>query len=143
MNESSTKPRRILVVARPSLGRSVAAALTAAGHQVHRSPRPADLAALVRSLEPDAALVSLDLPWADPRELAAELRARPHPIPVLLIGDCQDDALPQIGADADPEQLRARVNALIAAPPGVMGNAEDRSLAHAGAPAKSRTPRLS
>lgn len=142
MNESAIKPCRILVVARPNLGRSVADALTAAGHQVHRSPRPADVDALVRSLAPDAALVSLDLPWADPLELAAELRGQPHPVPVLLIGAGDDDALPRIEPDADPDRLRARVGELVTAPPGPMSCEDERLIAQTEASAGSRTPRL-
>lgn len=142
MNESANKPRRILVVARPSLGRSVADALTAAGHQVHRSPRPVDVEALVRSIAPDAALISLDLPWADPLELAAELRARPHPVPVLLLGDDDADSLPHIAPNAEPECLRARVSELIAAPPGSTHEDEDLAIMQIGATANARSPRI-
>jgi DNA-binding NtrC family response regulator len=107
-----TKPQtRILVVARPNLGRSIAEALTVAGHEVHRSPQPVNIEALVRSLEPDAVLISVDLPWTDPLALAETLRARPHPAPVLLIGG--DGPLPHIESDASPERLRARVGELI------------------------------
>lgn len=123
---------RILIFARPNLGRSVAEALTAAGHQVHRSPQPVNIEALIRSLAPDAALISVDLPWADPLALAEALRARSHPVPVLLIGG-DDDRLPHIAADACPEQLRARVRELVATSSHLTNSQQ-------GAPAFPRAP---
>jgi DNA-binding response OmpR family regulator len=95
-----------------------------------------------RTLAPDAALVSLDLPWADPLELAAELRAQPHPVPVLLIG-ASGDGLPVIEPDADPDRLRARVGELISANRRSASDEHEPLIAQTGASANLQTPRFS
>lgn len=114
-------PARILVVARPALGRAVAAALAAAGHEVHRTPDAGSVHALAARLRPHLAVVALDLPWGDAVAAAHRLRAGAPPLPVLLLGEAGDDprahGLPVLPLAVDAVGLLAAVATLLAAAP--------------------------
>jgi DNA-binding response OmpR family regulator len=125
MDQRVGGPSRILVVARPGLGRAVEAALRGAGYEVHRTPGEADLAVPAARLRPALVVVALDLPWADALGAARPLLAGPRPVPVLLLGEPGDDAradgMPCLPLAIDAARLRAAVVALVAAPAPVGG----------------------
>jgi DNA-binding response OmpR family regulator len=80
-------PTRILVIARPALGRDIEIALRSAGHEIHRTPDPSSAQSLSARLRPRAAVVALDLPWGDAVAAAHQLAHGARAIPVLVLGD--------------------------------------------------------
>jgi hypothetical protein len=85
--------RRILVVAKPTLGRSLEAILRGADYEVHRIPDVRLLETVVTRLRPHVVISALSL--ASLENFAAGRLSFPkrRSIPVLLLGD----------ADSDPE----------------------------------------
>ena len=120
MSQRAEVPGRILVVARPGLGRAVEAVLGAAGFEVHRTPGGADLGVPAARLRPALVVVALDLPWADPLGAVRPLLAGPRPVPVLLLGEPGDDpradGVPRLPLATDATRLRSAVADLVAVP---------------------------
>ena len=115
----SPTPSRMLVVARPSLGRSIAAMLDEDGYEVHRTPDAANAPALLRSLKPALVVISMDLPWHDGVATARRLLAAAPDVPVLLVGETAADpraaTLPRLPSDVDADELRTAVSDLLRA----------------------------
>jgi DNA-binding response OmpR family regulator len=120
MDPPPTRPMRILVVARPALGRRIELVLRTDGHEVHRTPDPSATEQLAARLHPQAVVVALDLPWGDALAAAERLRDGDRPVPVLLVGNEGLDPLrnefPRLPLGADAADLRAAVNDLFASP---------------------------
>ncbi len=111
---------RILVVARPVLGRRVEAALRSAGHEVHRTPDPSATEQLAARLRPGVVVVVLDLPWGDALGAAHQLRGGTRPVSVLILGNDgrgpdQHD-FPRLPMETDAGELQAAVADLLALP---------------------------
>lgn len=87
MEVSPDVAARILVIARPALGRKIELALRLAGHEVYRTPDPSAAERLVARLRPHLAVVALDLPWGDAEDAIAQLSTARRAIPVLILGD--------------------------------------------------------
>jgi hypothetical protein len=109
---------RILVVARPVLGRKVEMALRSAGHEVHRTPDPSAAERLAARLRPGAVVVALDLSWGDALEAANRMHDGKQRMPVLVLGNdrhggCQN-GFPHLPLDTDAGKLRAAVADLLA-----------------------------
>jgi DNA-binding response OmpR family regulator len=113
-------PSRILVVARPALGRAITGTLDGAGHEVHRTPDAANATGLVRRLRPDLVVIGLDLPWYDGVLAALRLTAGAPEVPLLLVGETSADprvsTLPRLPSDVDADGLRDAVSELLRVP---------------------------
>lgn len=111
---------RVLIVARPVLGRKVEVALRSAGHEVHRTPDPSAAEQLVARLRPNAVVVALDLPWGDALAAAHRLRDGMRPVSVLVLGNdghgSGQDGFARLPLDIDAPELRAAVADLLALP---------------------------
>lgn len=118
---------RILVVARPVLGRKIEMALRTAGHEVHRTPDPAATEPLVARLRPDAIVVALDLPWGDGLAAADRARNRARPVPVLILGNdglsLRNNGFPRLPLEADAGDVLEAVADLLASFPSEPVNA--------------------
>ena len=117
MDAPPTGPARILIVARPALGRKVEAALRSAGHEVHRTPDPSAADALAAQLRPQAVVIALDLPWGDALAAADRLRNGERPVPVLLLVDelhgSDENGASRLATGAQAGDLQAAVAGLI------------------------------
>lgn len=113
---------RILVIARPALGRKIEAALKIAGHQVYRTPDPSTAAQLETQLRPQLAVVALDLPWGDAEGAIARLCSSRRDIPVLVLGDCPHNGATarhsRLPLAADATDVQEAVADLLANPKG-------------------------
>jgi hypothetical protein len=87
MNTPPDTSSRILVIARPALGRYIEIALRAVGHEIYRTPDPSSAESLAARLRPRAAVVALDLPWGDAAAAADILAHGERAIPVLVLGE--------------------------------------------------------
>jgi hypothetical protein len=87
-------PQRILIIARPGLGREVNNTLAAAGYEVYRSPDAAEVAATVKRLRPDLVIIALDLPWYDSTAAARIVGALDNPVPIMLLDHTARDSRP-------------------------------------------------
>jgi hypothetical protein len=109
--------RRIVVLARPGLGRRVEAILRSDGHEVYRTPDDGNLGALVSRLRPQLIIVALDIPWAGFQGSTQLLIEQMRPVPVLLLGevegDTQLDGIPRLPLAFDPWLLQAKVRGLL------------------------------
>lgn len=118
MNNSLIASHRILVVARPTVGRVVEAILTQAGYEVHRTPGDDDLIWLVARLRPQAVIAAVDIPWLDLLDSMRPLFDGPRPIPVLLLGETSDadglSHMPQLPLPVDAMSLLREVRCLLA-----------------------------
>jgi len=85
--DGSGQRTRVVVVARPTTGRPLAATLSAAGYEVYRTPTVADMSDLLNRVQPHAAVVALDAGWHDVAEIASHFGRGSRPVPVLLVGD--------------------------------------------------------
>ena len=120
MDTPPDRSTRILVVARPALGRKVEVALRSAGHEVHRTPDPSATERLAARLRPGAIVVALDLPWGDALDVAHRVRDGGRPLPVLILGNdgygaCHN-GFPRLPTEADAGELQAAVADLLASP---------------------------
>jgi CheY-like chemotaxis protein len=120
MDAPPATPTRILVVARPALGRTIELALRADGHEVHRTPDPAAVETLAMRLRPEVVVVALDLPWGDALAAARGLRDGARPVPVVLLGNDGTeplrDGFPRLPVGIDAVELRAAITGLFATP---------------------------
>lgn len=91
VNDPELRPKRIIVVARPTLGRTIEALLRGAGYEVHRTPGCLDLPELTKRLRPQLLIVALDLPWTVRLDTLSLFAADKRPLPVLLLGDTAAD----------------------------------------------------
>lgn len=82
---------RIVVIARPALGRLVSEHLSAAGFEVYRTPSASGMTALHDRIRPHLAIVSVDLLGHDGITAALSLREETHGLPVLLLGEASGD----------------------------------------------------
>lgn len=117
MTEVATEQKRIVVVARPSLGRSLEATLHGAGYEVHRTPDGRDLLALAARLRPHLIVVALDLDWIEPFGVVGLLRSGEPSWRILLLGDAGFDPLgnatPNLPLTVDVPVLLATVDCLL------------------------------
>jgi CheY-like chemotaxis protein len=117
--ETADQQKRIVVLARPQLGRSVEATLRNAGYEVHRTPDHLHLGALAVRLRPDLIIVALDLPWVDAIDAVELLREEEPSVPVLLLGDAGGDrrlnGRTRLPLAVDPLLLLATLDCLLAA----------------------------
>jgi hypothetical protein len=121
MDAPPDRPARILVVARPVLGRKVEGALRSAGHEVHRTPDPSATERLAARLRPGAIVVALDLPWGDALKAALRVRDGAQPVPVLVLGNDgqgpgQND-FPRLPLEVDADDLQSAVADLLKVAP--------------------------
>lgn len=111
--------KRIVLIARPALGRVVADHLAAAGYEVYRTPSASDIAALHDRIRPHLAIIALDLLGHDGIAAALELRAETRGTPVLLLGDATGDRrandLPILSSAADSAILCTTVASMLRA----------------------------
>jgi DNA-binding response OmpR family regulator len=118
MDTQPAGPARILVLARPALGRAVAATLGDAGYEVYRSPDAANLGAVAARVSPRLIIVALDLPWVDALAAARLLPADRRRVPVLLLGEPNGGTLvgglPHLPLPVDPARLLAVAGDLLA-----------------------------
>ena len=117
MNELQTGVGRIVVLAQPAVGRMVEAILHNAGHEVHRTPDDGMLSHLVARLRPHLVIVALDIPWVSTADVVHQLTTLPRSIPVLLLGEAEDDprldAHPRLPLAVDAGLLLAAVSSLL------------------------------
>ena len=120
MDGPQTHVGRILVIARPALGRMVEATLRGAGYEVYRTPGDLDFVVRVARLRPHMAIVALDLPWMDALEAVQPLIEEARPVPVLLLGEAQGDprldGVPRLPLAVDAALLLTTVSGLLATP---------------------------
>jgi chemotaxis response regulator CheB len=120
MDVSPAVAARVLVIARPALGRKIEMALQMAGHEVYRTPDPSAAGRLDAQLRPDVAVIALDLPWGDAASAVARLSSSPRAIPVLVLGDAHqngvDCGLSRLPLEADATDLRESVADLLRCP---------------------------
>ena len=113
MGSQRLEPIRIVIIARPALGRAVSDILAGAGYEVYRTPSASDLHALQRRLRPHLAVVALDLLEQDGLKTASQLRSYARGIPVLLLGDASGTQrasdLPILSSTAEPAVLLATI----------------------------------
>jgi hypothetical protein len=123
MDTPPNLPARILIVARPALGRRIEVALRSVGHEVHRTPDPSATDSLTVRLRPSAVVVALDLPWGDALAAAERLRAGGKPTPVLVLGNDGHgpgrNSFTHLPLEADAGELQAAVADLLAPSPNV------------------------
>jgi DNA-binding response OmpR family regulator len=117
MDARPVAPIRIVVVARPSLGRQVESILRGDGHEVYRTPDAAGVVSLVARVRPHLVIVALDIPWADSEEAPHRLANGLFQAPVLLIGEADDDVrvdgVPRLSSPIDGPSLRTTVSRLV------------------------------
>jgi DNA-binding response OmpR family regulator len=108
---------RIVIIARPTLGRLMADHLAASGYEVYRTPSASDVTALHDRIRPHLAIIALDLLGHDGVAAALHLRAETRGTPVLLLGDATGDErahdLPILTSAADPTILLATVASML------------------------------
>jgi CheY-like chemotaxis protein len=115
MDVPPVQPARILVLARPAIGRRLEVVLRSAGHEVYRTPDPAAAERLATKLHVEVVVVALDLPWGDALAAAEHLRDGERPVPVLLLGnETPRDGFPRLPVGADAEDVRTAVSDLSA-----------------------------
>jgi chemotaxis response regulator CheB len=118
MHELEAGVIRIVVMARPALGRIVEAILRNASYEVHRTPDDGIFHSLVARLRPQLVIVELDIPWVDTAELVHHLLKRPRPVPVLLLGQAKGEprleGVPRLPLAIDTTLLLATVSSLLA-----------------------------
>jgi DNA-binding response OmpR family regulator len=116
MDAQPVAPIRIVVVARPSLGRQVEAILRGDGHEVYRTPDAAGVVSLVARVRPHLVIMALDIPWADSTAAPHRLANGFFQAPVLLIGeaDVRVDGIPRLSSPIDGPSLRTTVSRLLA-----------------------------
>jgi DNA-binding response OmpR family regulator len=123
MDTPPETPTRILVIARPALGRKIEIALRLAGHEIHRTPDPSSVESLVARLRPRAAVVALDLPWGDADAAAQQLAYGRRAIPVLVLGDylstMTKNGFSHLPLEVDATEIRDAVAEMLAPPLGV------------------------
>ena len=91
MATAPTERRRVVVIARPALGRRIADVLSAVGYEVYRTPSAFGIAQLHDRIRPDLAIIATNLLGQDAIAAALELRAESGGLPVLLVGDASGD----------------------------------------------------
>jgi hypothetical protein len=120
MDESPDVAARVLVIARPALGRKIEMALRMAGHEVYRTPDPSATESLVARLRPRIVIVALDLPWGDAEGAVARLCSSRHALPVIVLGESYGDGLEfaqmHLPLEADAIDVQEAVAALLASP---------------------------
>ena len=120
MDVSPDVTARILVIARPALGRKIEVALRLAGHEVYRTPDSSAAERLVLQLRPQVAVVALDLPWGDAEGAIARLSSSRRAIPVLVLGDSFHDGFEfgqsHLPLRADANDIQEAVADLLASP---------------------------
>ena len=108
---------RIIVMARPARGRRLGATLRGAGYEVHRTPDDGDLARLVARLRPHAVIVTLDIPWIDALDVVQPMIAGARSVPVLLLGEAEDDPRleghPRLPLEVNAARLLAAIGRLV------------------------------
>jgi DNA-binding response OmpR family regulator len=116
---STFGPIRIVIIARPTLGRVVAENLSTDGYEVYRTPSASNIAQLRDRIRPHLAIIALDLLGHDGIAAALELRAESHTTPVLLLGDAtgdhRADDMPILSSAADSVNLRVTVASMLRA----------------------------
>jgi hypothetical protein len=80
-----TSQRRILIVAKPELSRSLETPLRHAGWSVYRSPDLVSLSDAMRSIVPHVLLVGLDAPWFDASALHRLASASSWNVPIIAL----------------------------------------------------------
>jgi hypothetical protein len=124
MDTPPTMPTRILVIARPALGRRIELALRSAGHEIHRTPDPSSAQSLAARLRPRAAVVALDLPWGDAVAAAYQLCHGERAIPVLMLGDFFEDdtwyGSSRLPLNVDAAEIQEAVAELLTVPVGAV-----------------------
>jgi hypothetical protein len=108
---------RTVVVARPKLARHVEAILSSEGHEVYRTPDAAGVASLIVRVRPHLVIIALDIPWADSTETPLFWDDGRRSVPVLLIGDIEDDhrltGFPRLPSEFIADYLIATVAELL------------------------------
>ena len=108
---------RIIVMARPARGRRLEATLRGAGYEVHRTPDGEDLTRLVTRLRPHAVILALDIPWIDALDVVQPMIAGARSVPVLLLGEAEDDPRldghPRLPLEVNPARLLAAIGSLV------------------------------
>jgi hypothetical protein len=119
MLETNHEGNRILVIARPALGRRIAEILGTAGYEVYRTPSGFEIAALADRIRPHLGIVSVDLLVHDGVGAALALREEALCRSVLLIGDAsldrRADRFPIVSA-TDPTMLLCTVAHMLRSP---------------------------
>ena len=117
MASPQTGRDRVIILARPALGRRVEGILRDGGYEVHRTPDGAHLTSLVSQLQPRLVIVALDLPWVNALHVAQGLAERPRSVPVLLLGDDREatmvNGMARLPFSVDAEVLTREVRRLL------------------------------
>ncbi len=117
MNEPPAAVCRIVIMARPALGRAVEEILRGAGNEVHRTPGDGDLRSLVARLRPHLVIVALDIPWVDAIAAVQSLLDGSRRVSVLLLGTARSDprldGVVRLPVPVDPRTLLSEVNGLL------------------------------
>jgi hypothetical protein len=87
MSEFPERAGRIVLLARPALGRRIETILRGDGYEVHRTPGGDGFHGLVALLRPHLVIMALDIPWNDPVAVMREVREGPWVVPLLLLGE--------------------------------------------------------
>jgi DNA-binding response OmpR family regulator len=110
---------RIVVIARPFVGRRLVDQLATAGYEVYRTPSAIDTSALCGRVRPQLAIVAIDQLTDNGITTALELRAAAIRVPVLLLGDAGDDPraaeLPILPSSSDSQTLLNAIERLLIA----------------------------
>ena len=118
MSLSNAEPSRIVVIARPAVGRQIVQSLSGSGYEVFRTPSALDLPALVDRIRPHLAIVAIDLIGQDGIRAALEFCEASRGGPVLLIGEARFDPrvadFPVISSSRDRELFIETVRGLLA-----------------------------
>jgi hypothetical protein len=117
MDRSHGDLGRIIVMAQPARGRKLEALLRGAGYEVHRTPDDGDLVRLVARLRPHAVIVTLDIPWINVLDVVHPMFAGARSVPVLLLGEVEDDprlgGYPRLPLEANAALLLAAIESLV------------------------------
>src|SRR4051794_18672591 len=82
---------RIVVIARPAVGRQIVQSLVGSGYEVFRTPSALDLASLVDRIRPHLAIIAVDLIGCDGIEAALEIQSQTSGGQILLFGEADGD----------------------------------------------------
>jgi hypothetical protein len=105
---ASPEPPRLLLVARPAVGRPLAARLRHASYTVFRSPGESSLPKVIERVRPRLLLLVVPVPWLEIEAVHQARRISRWPVPLLVLCDIEGDGRLVIvertddGIDPDP-----------------------------------------